>query len=253
MYENDEGDLVLLAKDANSLSIAVQSSRKIPGVHLKRLKLKVLECTSPSSATQGGSQTPRKTSADVDSITNSLSFGMKELSPGLSNASPAEKRGRFDNEMPSSTIVSSSATARRKKLNFLTTDIADLSPKTPLDRYIEKTELSIVNEEESLRSLFDKRDDITNRLQMVKSDPSEGNLCRKCHLRLGHTARSCTYGHCQSVFSCGEEKLHAGELNLKELNNNIRKKEARIKQLRAELEKKKAACNSLKKKSRHSY
>ena len=172
MYENDEGDLSCWRKTLSACQIAVQSSRKIPGVHLKRLKLKVLECTSPSSATQGGCQISRKTSADVDNITNSLSFEMKELSPGPSNVSPAEKRGRYDNEMPSSTIVSSSATARRKNLNFLTTDIADPSPKTPLDRYIENTELSIVNEEESLRSLFDKRDDITNRLQMVKSDPS---------------------------------------------------------------------------------
>ena len=51
MYENDEGDFVLLAKDANSLAIAVQSSRKIHGVDLKRLKLKVLECTSPTGTT----------------------------------------------------------------------------------------------------------------------------------------------------------------------------------------------------------
>ena len=56
MYENDEGDLVLLAKDGNSLSIAVQSSRKIPGVDLKGLKLKVLECTSPSSTAQGAAK-----------------------------------------------------------------------------------------------------------------------------------------------------------------------------------------------------
>jgi hypothetical protein len=242
MYENDEGDLVLLAKDGNSLSIAVQSSRKIPGVDLKRLKLKVLECTSPSSTAQGSS----KTSADVDNITHSLSFGMKELSPGPSTVSPAEKRGRFDDEMPSSTAVSSSATDRRKKLDFSSHDAAETSTKTPLDRYIEKTELSIVNEEESLRSLLEKRDDITERLRLVKSNPSEGNLCRKCHLRLGHTSRTCTYGHCQSVFSCGEEKLHAGELNVKELSNAIRKKEARIRELKAELENKKAACSSLK-------
>ena len=70
---------------------------------------------------------------------------------------------------------------------------------------LKKTELSIVNEEESLRSLLEKRYDITERLRLVKSDPSEGNLGRKCHLRLGRNARTCTYGHGQSLFSCGKE------------------------------------------------
>lgn len=115
MYENDERDLVLLATDDNSLSIAVMSSRKIPGIDLKRLNLKVLECTSPSSAAQDRSNTSGKTSADVDNITHSLSFGMKEQSPGPSNVSLAETRGRFDYKMPPSTVVLSSITARRKK------------------------------------------------------------------------------------------------------------------------------------------
>ena len=64
----------------------------------------------------------------------------------------------------SSTIVSSSTTDRRRKLNFSTHGADKTSSKTPLDRYIENTELSIVNEEESLRSLLEKRDDITERL-----------------------------------------------------------------------------------------
>ena len=91
----------------------------------------------------------------------------------------------------SSTIVSSSTTDRRKKLNFSTHGADKTSSKTPLDRYIKKTELSILNEEESLRSFLEKRDDITERLRLVKSDPSDGNLCRKCDLRLGQTARKC--------------------------------------------------------------
>ena len=69
-----------------------------------------------------------------------MSFGVKELSPGGSSASPAEKRGRFDHEMhsSSSTIVSSSKTDRREKLNFSTHGADKTSSKTPLDRYIEE-------------------------------------------------------------------------------------------------------------------
>ena len=81
---------------------------------------------------------PRTLQAQMSNITHSLSFGMKELSPGPSSVSPAEKRGRFDHEMPSSssTIVSSSTTDRRKNLHFLTHGADKTSSKTPLDRYI---------------------------------------------------------------------------------------------------------------------
>ena len=164
-----------------------------------------------------------KTSTDVDNITHSLSFGMKELFPGPSNISPAKKRGRFDYKTPFSTVVLSSVTARMVK-------VQENRQKYPPKQHwtdILKSELTIVNEEQALHSLLDKCNEITNRLQMVKGDPPEGNLCRKCHLQLGHTARNCAYGHCQSVFSCSEEKLHVGKLNVKELSNNIRRKEAK--------------------------
>ena len=57
---------------------------------------------------------------------------------------------------------------------------------------------------------------------------------------------SCTYGICDSVFSCGQEKFHSGELNMKELDNGNRKKEKQVQLLKCELENKKAACRSVK-------
>ena len=72
MYENDEGDYVMLSKEAHSLSVAIESSRRIPGVNSKRLKVKVLECISPTSPSPSN-----QSSADVDDTTHSFSTGMK--------------------------------------------------------------------------------------------------------------------------------------------------------------------------------
>ena len=229
-YENDEGDFVVLPKGPESLAIAIKSSKKIPGVNMTRFKLKVSDkCTSPST----------KTSTDVESQTRCLSGGMKELSPGPIK-SPEGKRCRldaFETSRKSSGIEHTS----KKKLSFpkhfqhLSSDddfddddidetesigTTRATRKTPLDNYIEKIEISVAAEEESLRSFIAKRNEIAKRIEMVKNYPSHGNLCRKCHLCLGHTARNCSYGQCSSVFSCGKEKFHSGELNTKEMDQS---------------------------------
>ena len=122
----------------------------------------------------------------------------------------------------------------------------DKQCKTPLARYIEKTEGDLAAEEESLNVLYAERDSITKRTEKVKNHQLQGNLCSKCHLRLGHTARNCNYGSCDSVFCCGEQKFHVGEVNTKELDINIRKKVKRVQLLKSELENRKAACKSVK-------
>lgn len=104
MYENDEGDYVVLSKDAHSLAIAIQSSKVIPGVNLTRFKVKVLECTSPSI---------EKDTA-VDHLAHSLSTGMKELSPGV--RSPDGKRCRFD--APKCSAAVENTCKSKKKLSF---------------------------------------------------------------------------------------------------------------------------------------
>ena len=108
---------------------------------MKRLKVKVLECTSPST----------QSSADVDGITDSSSSGMAELCPGHERyiASPAGKRCRIDKHV-SSASTSSYINNRRKKLEFNESydkpKFTDSATKTPLRRYIEKTEVLIANE-----------------------------------------------------------------------------------------------------------
>ena len=97
--------------------------------------------------------------------------------------------------------------------------------QTPLERYLSKTEEQINKKQEIIERLQNKGNETLAKLERVKSDPRDGNLCRNCHLRL----RANT-----SVFKCGEEKYHSGEINMKELCNQIKKHESELSKLRSE-------------------
>lgn len=84
------------------------------------------------------------------------------------------------------------------------------------------------------------------RIDRVKSNSMDGNICRNCHLRLGHTSRTCNFDRCSSVFKCGEEKFHSGEANTRELRGQTKKHEMELSQLRMELSNKKSAIDTSK-------
>ena len=120
--------------------------------------------------------------------------------------------------------------------------------QTPLERYISKTEEQIDKKQETIEHLQNKENEILAKLERVKSDPRDGNICRNCHLRLGHSARTCQFGRCTSVFKCGEEKFHSGEINMKELRTQIKKNESELSRLRSELDNKRIALDTMKEK-----
>ncbi len=51
MFENDEGEYVVLNEDTLCLRVAVLSSKTFPGTDIRRLKLKVFEGSSPTRDT----------------------------------------------------------------------------------------------------------------------------------------------------------------------------------------------------------
>ena len=66
--------------------------------------------------------------------------------------------------------------------------------QTPLERFFSKTEEQINKKQEIIERLQNKENEILAKLERVKSDPRDGNICRNCHLRLGHSARTCQFG-----------------------------------------------------------
>ena len=55
------------------------------------------------------------------------------------------------------------------------------------------------------------------------------SVCPNWHMRLRHTARNCTFERCETIYCCGQEKLHPAEFaKLKQIRQSINKLEKEI-------------------------
>ncbi|KAL9985513.1 hypothetical protein ACROYT_G007928 [Oculina patagonica] len=116
---------------------------------------------------------------------------------------------------------------------------------TPFERFMKKAESDIERKKSELHKLEMEEKEISLKILKVQSSPSDGNMCRNCHLRLGHTARNCAYGKCMSVFNCGEEKLHPGELNNRGRRLAINKLTSEISKMERETQLKKDTARKI--------
>ena len=118
--------------------------------------------------------------------------------------------------------------------------------KTPPERYIIKSKERIEQRRSVIQQLLEKVHETEVKLERVKSDHREGNICRNCHLGLGYSARTCDYGKCFSVFLCRKEKFHPGELNIKEMCSQMKRHQSELNKLVEELDSKKSAIETMK-------
>jgi hypothetical protein len=118
---------------------------------------------------------------------------------------------------------------------------------TPIQRYLAKTKQNIEDKDQRIREVMMAELNVKSRIERAKSNNvGQGNLCRNCHMRLRHTARNCEFDKCTSVFQCGEDKFHTGEVNLKQMAQNVKKLKTEKEKLIEELENKKSAAENLK-------
>ena len=253
LFENDEGEYVVLNEDPLCLRVAVLSSKTIPGTDIRRLKLKVFEGSSPTRESAekdedkdcefalpvginvGEKSSPTCTSVSIEdpcSSTKAKTISENTKVKDIINFNP--NREDYDVHSDSSSNDSENSVDD------------DVQNKTPLERYVLITEKQIADKRVLLAELHEKENDIEKRINLVKASPSSGNICSNCHARLGHTARKCTMPKCTSVFNCREEKYHVGEINTREIRSQIRKHEMELNKLMTELENKKAATNASK-------
>ena len=119
------------------------------------------------------------------------------------------------------------------------------SIETPLQRYMHKAKRDIDEKKDALYKLEMDERDTQRKLLRVKSRAEDGNRCRNCHLRLGHTARNCDFDKCQSVFKCGEEKLHPGEIDGRGTRCAVKKLKGEIAKMEQDLTNKEKSLNKL--------
>ena len=140
-------------------------------------------------------------------------------------------------------------TSRKRCLDFASRQPAQLPEKkilTPVERFIAKTEKNIEEKDKMIQGLKMEELNIKGRISAAKrGNVGNGTLCRNCHMPLGHNARNCTFDKCGSVYECGEEKLHSGEVNVKQIAQTLEKLSNEKDKLNAELESRKSAAENV--------
>ena len=117
---------------------------------------------------------------------------------------------------------------------------------TPLQRYINKLEENVENQQRKVSLIKNKLNTVDEKLQLIKSNQiGEGPTCSNCHLRLSHTARNCSLYKCTDVFSFGIEKFHQNQINRSKLNQELKKEETTLQKLKTELYNRQSAVRSL--------
>ena len=117
---------------------------------------------------------------------------------------------------------------------------------TPIERYIARTERGIEEKDERIQEIKMEEENIRRRIETAKSNNvGNGTFCRNCHMRLGHNARNCTFDKCSSIYQCGEDKFHPGEVNLKQMAQTSKKLKNDREKLTAELKSRKSAAENI--------
>lgn len=115
---------------------------------------------------------------------------------------------RLDKDQPG-VLQLKGPTRARKSLNLQEKDEPFL---LPLDRYVKKQNNAVKDIADQLKRKRQEFEKFENRLKNAeKQNAGVLTTCGHCHLRLGHTKRSCTFSPCRSVFSCGQLSKHSQE------------------------------------------
>ena len=212
MYENHDGENVVLNKDPRSLHLAITSFSVVPGTDLKQLKLLIFIGHSPSQGKGKDLDSPIKSLLKKRLCSDSKTLTISENSKPCSRTSRkclsfGSRVGQACNDEAECFEQSSPTTSRC--YDHASSDI-QTHISMPFERYVNKLEEQIRLKDNEIHGQEEKLSAFQERLNLAKSQQGNGNVCHNCHLKLDHTARKCMLDSCTSLFQCGEEKFHQG-------------------------------------------
>jgi hypothetical protein len=123
----------------------------------------------------------------------------------------------------------------------------DESSMSAVEKYVFKAKKNVESQKAKLEEQKGKRNEIIQKLEtarLVAGEPNS-NVCGNCHLRLGHSQKKCTLEQCMNVFNCGQEKRHPGEVNKRQLDQDITKQEKVVYQAEEELKRRESAIKTV--------
>ena len=97
--------------------------------------------------------------------------------------------------------------------------------ETPLQRFISSLQLKIDEKLEAKQKLVDQEKDLKTRIEDAKlMIAGVRSVCHNWYMRLRRTSRNCTFERCETIYCCGQEKVHPAELaKLKQIRQSINK------------------------------
>ena len=123
-------------------------------------------------------------------------------------------------------------------LGCSTTINSSPEPVLPLERHVKRYEEIIQNIDKELTVKKIELKDLDNKLERANMQ-NTGHLstCGNCHLKLGHTRKSCHFSPCKSAFSCGILSKHANQKsNRANINKDVQKLESQLRKAKHDLE-----------------
>lgn len=225
-YADEDGDFVNLNEDdIHNFDEMLSHSKFFEERNYKKILLRVNELDSPIC--HPAEKKRKRTRSDLVSELEprSLNFAIK---PEQSSVSILVSD---DREVPMNTETFSD------------------TQKSPLERYLEKAEKDLEMQTVKLQIQLNEREEINNKLHaanLAAGDPNT-SVCGNCHLRLGHTQKTCGLERCTDVFFCGQEKRHVGQVNKKRLDQEIARQKKLVADYGEEINKRKAAIQTVEK------
>ena len=167
----------------------------------KNIKINVIEFESPAACTSFSSREEAPIKGKISSTCSSTASTSRNVSIGKAHArrtlilNPVQNQDDLDTDGDTDEEIEAMEQPRIM---------------LPLERYAVKQKETVDNISQELKTGIHELEMFDEKIHRASSQ-NMGNLsmCGKCHLKLGHTKKSCTFSPCKSAFSCGQLSKHA--------------------------------------------
>ena len=241
-YADEDGDYINLREgDTQNFDEMLSHSQHFEERDYKKIILRVNELDSPLCQQE---KKRKRTHCDKNSEfePRSLTYSVGEQNRNVD----LEMSSAFESDIDEET---SSMEETCSSTNPIDAKRCLIVGKSPLEKYLEKAERNLETQSAKLEMQQIERDEINDKLHAANlaAGDRKNSVCGNCHLRLGHTQKTCTLERCTDVFFCGQEKRHTGQINKRRLDQEITRQKKLVSECAEEVNKRKAAIQTVEK------
>lgn len=237
-YADEDGDYVNLGEgDTQNFDEMLSHSQYFEDRDYKRIVLRVNELDSPLCQQE---KKRKRTHCDKNS-----DFEPRSLTYTVGEQNRSVEGSALESDIEEETFMEETCSST----NPIDAKSSLIVGKSPLEKYLQKAEKNLETQAAKLEMQLIERDEIYEKLHAANlaAGDTKNSVCGNCHLRLGHTQKTCTLDRCTDVFFCGQEKRHTGQINKKRLDQEIARQKKLVSECSEEVNKRKAAIETVEK------